>query len=181
MAIPLMLPLPLLYTFSTFSPHSFLLSLSRSFFHTVRLAIFPWHGLEGARERCNNRRTIPDKSILFSLSLFRGMGNSIAIDGRSFFSNSLLSLFLASSLIFSRLSLTNVLTTRPSPGGTNFPGAGFLSWFFFNLSVSVSTGCRMMVVDWVTDNSDLNSYRLFTLHHVDISLNILNFFSQDDN
>lgn len=102
------------------------------------------HGLEGAREAndagrallfarenaiIDERSFVPNKSIFFSFPFLRGMGNSMGIDGRSFFFNlpgcCHLSVFRFFSL---QLSLTNVLTTMNFP---NFlQGAGFLLWFF---------------------------------------------------
>lgn len=98
------------------------------------------HGLEGAREANDagrallfarenaiiERSFVPNKSIFFPFPFLRGMGNSMGIDGRSFFFNlpgcCHLSVFRFFSL---QLSLTNVLTTMNFP---NFlQGAGFLS------------------------------------------------------
>lgn len=116
MAIPLMLPLPLLYTFSTFSPPHFFLSLSFSLLLSHRSSRHFSRGtwfFKGTERRittprageCNNRSSRIKVIFFFFLSL--GMGNSIAIDGRSFFSNSLLSLFFAFFFLSLSFSLVN--------------------------------------------------------------------------
>lgn len=115
MAIPLMLPLPLLYTFSTFSPPHFFLSLFLAPSFTPFVSPFfrgTWF-FKGTERRittprageCNNRSSRIKVIFFFFLSL--GMGNSIAIDGRSFFSNSLLSLFFAFFFLSLSFSLVN--------------------------------------------------------------------------